>query len=308
MAFDINRVVVSAPNVIQTFKRFSFGGIEMAALSYRIEGGQRYFTHKYPKVDAGQQEKLGRTPYTFTATVVFDTNNHFLRSISYPDSLAALRKLLESGKTDTLVVPVLKNIQAFCSNWTENIDAHILSGEIVDLTFQEDIDVSTNQQAITTSDVNLLYSGLAAIQLKIPTNLPTYQKSLFDKLNDAVGAVLGVVGLGSAYYGLVVSKIAMVTGLLSKIDSGVQAIQDPTNSALYEALQALWATMIDMSKTIQSTQKPMAVFIVPMTMTIQAVSTAIYGDTSQVSDLLSFNNVADTFHIAAGTAIFYRTV
>ena len=82
-------------------------------------------------------------------------------------------------------------------------------------------------------------------------------------------------------------------------------LNDPSNNDVLQALRSLWETTQDLYDDIQSKRTPLEVWIVPSTMSIQQISTAIYGDNTHAVELLQLNDAGDAMAVLAGTRIRY---
>lgn len=298
--------------VFEGFPAASFGGIKIPVTRISMRGGVRKHTHEFPHAPGGEQEKLGRKLYVIRITAQFHDlpGTEFAARFPncYPGSLLELRRKFEAQETDDLVVPSVGTIRAFALDWEQVADfAQALSGEEVTLEFEEDQDSAFLLETMFEFGANALPAR--ADKLSAQAALADYfgqpKPSIFDQINDAVAAAQGVIDQGDMYQRLAAAKFEYVASLCSTADRDVDALQHPKNFLLLEALKDVWSASADLAQTLSGQTDKIATFTVPREMSIGAVSTAIFGDSSHAVELLDLNPIDDAFAIPAGTTIRY---
>lgn len=243
----------------------------------------------------------------------------------WPMTWGQLRFLIEGGNTDELVLPILGGIKAYCTAWTETANPQKnRNGVDVDLTFREDqSDLFLVDSLVTQSVAN--YRGAvssydqiladqmsraadAAAALDRPDSLmlaeiPGDEVVLFEQVSsigsDLLSTIETAVGFGAAVVELALGLVS----LCEQIDATSATLQDPTRFAMLYALQDVWRAAQQVANQAATTNVRRIDYVVPVTMGIAAVSTAIYGDASNAMTLLQSNAVENPFAIPAGTVI-----
>lgn len=298
--------------IFEGFPAAAFNNVKIPVSRVSVRGGIRKHTHVFPHSAGGEQEKLGRELYRIRMEAHFhdlpgtDFADRF--PDCYPDSLLQLRKFGEQQLTADLVIPSIGTIKAFLVNWEQVADfAQALSGEEVTLEFEED----QASAFLTSTMFEFGANGLASkgSTLSAQAALADYfgqpQPSIFDDINNAIEAVQGVIGLGDAYANLVAAKLEQVANLCSEADRDVDAIQQPANYVLLDALKDVWEAAVELQQDVTQSGASIQTYKVPKLMAIGEVSTNIYGDASHAVDLMKLNPIEDAYEIPAGTAIRY---
>jgi hypothetical protein len=189
------------------------------------------------------------------------------------------------------------------------MDARIRSGESVELDFEEDdergFDFFT-QRALPTTVV----TAAAALQAarSSPGLLARLGEAIVDVLDavdNAANELRALRDTGEAYSQLAAAKVERLGNLCSELDRMFSNALAPTDWALIDALQDLWASANDLAKDIATTQMPLAYFVVPRVMTLVEASIAIYGDASRSSELYALNDIADALALPAGSRLVH---
>lgn len=285
-------------------QRAGFGGIEFPVTAVRVRGKYGHFVHRYLRVAGGAVEKLERELYMVEMDAVFDVNVKGYGTL-WPDKLAALRKMYESGATEDLVVPTIGAIPAMMPEWDQVAElAQRRSGETTTLRFIEDQTEKFLKDAVSMSSLAGL--GDAANKFNAAAlNAPAAERDLFGKIQDAANKVLSIKDQIDLYGGLVTARIEELTGYLKEADGQLESLQNPQNSDLFEAFMALWNAAIDIGSNLANSERGGQFWVVPQTMTISDISVAIYGDTSRANDLLLNNAISDPFAVPAGETLIY---
>jgi HPt (histidine-containing phosphotransfer) domain-containing protein len=295
------------PSPQDSLQPFSFAGSILPCEDYEVEGGLRDHVHEYSHVDGGDPEKFGRSLYQITATINFQAKLTRYPGL-WPNILNALTTMWEQGTTSTLVVPSIGPIQAYALKWNRKWTARVRSGERVTLRFREDatnlplpITVSQPSPASIATGASALSATLAQAQ-----GLDTTDTNLFDQLQTLVNSLTAVTDTASLYGNLVAARVQQLISLCQQIDA-LPHMQSPLNWPVMEALHQVWGSSVQYSTDLQSQNLTLSFWTVPTLMTIAAISVRLYGDSSQVPNLLANNTgaFADPLAIPAGTEIAY---
>lgn len=291
-----------------TLQRAAFDGIEFPVREVEVIGGIRDHVHEYPHSPGGAPEKLGRKLYEIHYTAPF-LNTFKSYPNLWPTNLAFLRQSFEQQVTADLVIPTIGTIRAYCMSWRERTDLPSnRSGVIVDLTFREDQSTEfLTIELITTTAANLTNTGanlLAAMQLEEFTKeLNAGQKSLFASIQASANAITAVADTADAYANLVQAKAAGLASLCAQADATVSALNNPAHFRVLEAMQAVWGQATALERDALKLARPRIPYTTPITMSVSQISTAIYGDTSQASRLMTTNAFANPFAVPANTPV-----
>lgn len=288
-------------------QRCQFGGIYFPVEEVSLIGTQRHHIHEFPHTPGGALEKLGRRPYIIRIVPVFDdgittyTKDNGLPL--YPDGLERLRLLYEEETTSSLTLPTLGTIQAFMTNFSQRMVASLRSGERCEFEFVED-------QSSRFLLEDLVVVSTAGIQDQAKTLLDLsadagMTDSILDKIQAAAGKVQALLGQADFYATLFEAKVLALVDLCAQADRIVSGFQDPLNHNVLEALKELWASSISLSENIAGKTSKISKYVTPKLMTIQDVSSAVYGTTTQSFDILQLNDVEDAFAIPAGVTMKY---
>jgi prophage DNA circulation protein len=283
--------------------RASFDDIEFPVRGHRIRGGIRDHIHEYPHADGGKPEKLGRKLYVITMNAVFyDAFKRY--GDLWPGKLADLRRRFELSTTAKLVVPTIGSISAYCRNWDQDMDYRILSGETCALEFVEDDELGF------AIDLDFVAAGASSISSLLaavtpPIGATAADRSLFEKLNDAVNQVLSYQGEADKVGRILESRISYATGLCSSIDS-LATMRSADQARLLDSLHALWDTLQTLGQNVTQAAGALQTWTVPVRSSVTDISTAIFGDASHAMEILQTNPIEDPYSIPAGTQLVYR--
>lgn len=285
-------------------KRAGFGGLEFPIRSCRMKCTYRVHQHVYLKTPGAALEKMCRTPYRVDMEIEFDTDIQGYGSL-WPNTLASLRALFEQGVTAPLVVPTVGSFPCVITEWEQVNESRLRSGEHVHITLEEDNTVAFLAAAlagVSSASVESTNEGFVAVSRTIEP-----RPDIFDDIQEAVNDVLGFVDQVQLKQNLLAAKIEGLAALIQSADRTVQQLQDPSNFPVVYALQDLLLSTIELLEDITQQQGEARVYTVPMTMSVGAISFAIYGDTSHFDELVSNNRIDDPFAVPAGTALIYFT-
>lgn len=297
--------------IYKTFPSAQFGPVKFPYTQFTIKCGIRHHVHEFPHSAGGDIEKMGRKLYSFRFRIPFHDlpGSNLERDFPqlFPNRLQNLLALFDRQATLPLVVPSLGTIKCVAVDWDGVADmAEALSGDTWNVELLEDEDrasvFATPPQYGVASMLN------ANEELQNRAAAAGFKPSIFQKINDAVAAVDGILGRADQYNRLVAAKIHAVADLCGKADREIDALQEPINYLILEALKAVWVNAMDLSENVPGIGPAVAIFRVPTLMGIGQVSTSIYGTSERAMDLLKLNTVEDAFAIKAGTSINYVRV
>jgi len=295
-----------------TLSRMSFGGIAFPTTEVTVNGSQRYHIHEYPHSPGGQPEKLGRKLYVIRVSAWF----HELTgpaSVNYPDlwpaGLKRLRELMETGETKDLVVPTIGTIRAFPTSWTQKfVAANALDGEKVDLEFCEDDEGASlggNEAELAVNSLDEAMSALDAQLALLEFRGLRRKPGIFEQIGDAVGSVVALKDQAQAQAQLLSDKVERVKDLCQQVESVVEFAGSAGSVGVDTAVRNLWNAANDVGESLFTPASKTLVYVTPQMMAIGAVSSAIYGTTERVQDLLRMNAFPDSFKIPSGTQVLY---
>jgi len=267
--------------------------------------------HEYPHVPGGDAEKLGRRLYEIEIVGNFQKVGFQQGQASgfqaygdlWPTRLALLRARFEAGETKDLVIPTIGVIQAFCSDWDQEMTNKLLSGEKTNFKFVEDQDLAFLVSKLLTVKVDSLQSKAEAFEVEAEKH--GIDQSLSDQLVNAVNGVLAIADTAEAYGALLGAKIGMVAALCREFDQRIDAFSDPMNHPALEAMKELWFAADELARNVTGNESPIAIYEVQRQSTISQVAIAIYGSTDRAMELLQINPIEDAFSIPPGTKVKY---
>jgi DNA circularisation protein len=297
-----------------TLARASFAGIEFPLLSCRMRGSSRNHVHIYAHVPGGDVEKLGRNLYEIEMHIPFLTSATAYSTQAsplWPTRLALLRGLFEAETTDWLVIPTVGRIKAYATEWEQEMQGNVHNGEHASFKFLEDqsaafllaglITTVTKSVSSTAQQLSTITTAMAlADQLG-----PQRDRSLFETIQRTANDLLAFRDQAELAGSLITEKVAMLTSLCNEADRTVQAMKDPVNWQLVEAVKELWDAARQFGEAIVGPQNAFATYTLPLRMTIGQVSMAIFGTTDKAMDLLQLNPIDNAFDIPAGIVVRY---
>jgi hypothetical protein len=304
-----------------------FGNIRFPIESLSIDGQQRHALHEFPHTPGSQLEKLGRKAYTFNVTPIFDETVKVYDRINgmplYPDALTYLQIAYEEERTEQFIIPTMGTVNAFITTFRRSIVNGLRSGEKVEMSLVEDmvdefsltlplskVNASLTEKLATVlafaypGEAALPAADLAAIKAKESATAKD-ERGLFAKLEGAVNDLFALQDQGELYLMRVESKVAKVTSYLSEIDRRVDRLQNPQNWPLVEAIKDLWASSVQVARTVAKADRSPGVFTTPQIMTIQEASIAVFGTTERSFELLQMNAIEDASAIPKGFDVRY---
>lgn len=285
-------------------QRASFGGVEFPVESVDVSCAARVKQHVFPYSNGAANEILGRGLYTISMNGNFQ--NTFIKYPSlYPQGLAKIRTLFETGAPADLVIPTIGTIKAILISYKQSASSKIVSGETATFEFLEDL----SSDFLASKLINVAARDLttAAKSLKDLANPLANKDNLFDsiqKLSNFIGSIKDQRDLYSA---LIQAKLELLVGLCSQCNSSAKELQNPLNSALLDALNALWAAATELKNTTLGGGLRLVAYTVPKTMSVSQIAGILYGDSSRGGDVLQANIIEDPFSVPGGTVIKYIT-
>lgn len=288
-------------------QRASFDGLEFPFTKMNVRGKYRLHTHEYLKTPGGLNEKMARGLYTVEFQAVFDANITNLNGgtlLLYPDVLNSLRDKYERGITGSLVIPSIGTIQAIQTDWNQEMDAKIRSGEKAPLTFLED----NSEEALTSalSEIDTTSVASNAFKLDSLANELDPKPTIFDTIQEMANAVFALRDQGNLFGARLEAQVLALTGIIHEADRTLDELQNPVNYRIVDAMHELLDSLLTLSRVASKTQEA-GKYTVPMTMTVGQISTAIFGDTSHALEIMQNNYLDDPLAVPAGTVIvFFR--
>jgi prophage DNA circulation protein len=280
-------------------QKAAFDGIKFPISSMDLSCGIRDHVHEYPHVDGGDPELLGRKLYTVKMKALF--HRTFLAYPNlYPDKLNELRAKWEASTVAGLVIPTIGEMQCYCVNWSQKLEAKIRSGQSVELEFRE----KTAAAVTNFFEVKQLSATYDAPMLELDAIKPPNALSLFSDLQAAVNSVTAYLDTAQMYGNLLESKLLQLKGILDEFHR-LDGMDKAENYHVWNALQNIGTTCNVMLENVQNKAGGISEWTLPSDMSAAAISTALYGDATHAMDILQLNPIEDAFNVPAGYTVRY---
>lgn len=286
-------------SAIDGLQQAAFGGIPFPIKSCRVVGGLRDHVHEFPKSPGGAPEKLGRKLYAITMDALFVDNAKAYPDL-WPDNLYALTQRFENQETWDLVVPNIGTIDAYCFNWTRELNGRMRSGETAQLEFREDAGNLYLVENLIQAQGRSLPADAAALEAEAAAlGLSSSFESLLSAIGDVTAFFDSITEFGSG----IQTQLDDIEGAFAELDRSVKALGDPANYALFEAFSVAWDSSVTLNQNLKKRADPVVRYVTPRIMAIGEVSRELYGDASRASDLLVINAIEDPYSIPAGARL-----
>jgi hypothetical protein len=285
---------------LDSFEPWRFGPIYLAVESASVRLTMRRHEHVYPHTAGAVGEKMGRGLYQINVNGKFDDGLY--REKNYANHLTQMgvfRALAEEETTEDLIIPWIGKVQAQCVDFDLREKNTIRSGLSFSMSFVEDMNFEFPIQAFIKVDSNSLQAK-ATVFTKQP-----WKKDIFSKIAAGVGFVLGIKDKFELYSALVRSKIDYLESLFREADAIADELKNPANLTGISAFFELWEAVRSFGNDIAGKGLQFKFYVVPITMTLQQLGLAVYGDATRAGDLLGLNVIEDSFAIPAGQRIRY---
>jgi hypothetical protein len=285
-----------------SLQRAGFAGFEFPVSEIRVTGALREHVHEYPHAPGGAPEKLGRKLYEFHMRAPF--HNTFLSYPKlWPETIASLRIIFEGGRSFDLIVPTIGLITAYCTSWVETADMRSArSGVSVEMTFREDqTDLFLVKELVAARAADLQNAG--RVFTKDIVEGKDLQGNIFDSIQEMLNSISGIGDQFELYGTLFKAKLDGIANACSAIDRSFSFFNKPQNHASTEALHALWAAALKLSKDVEKRAAPVERFRVPIVMSVADVSRRLYGNSTRAMEILRMNAIENPFAITAGTVL-----
>jgi len=282
--------------------------------------------HEYPHSPGGAPEKLGRKLYEVRLSCpMYQGSTKY--PLLWPETVASLRIIFEGGQSFDLVIPTLGTITAYCTSWREVAEPKRgRNGVTYDLTFREDQSnlflvtslitqttasfsssvaayaAALQDQLAGPADAEALVEEPDSLMLAVPSasDLATLQQ-----IGSVASSVLDAVTTALSYGDTIASAALALATLCAYADANVAFLNLPTAYPLLYALEAVWMQAIALANDAQQTGFEVIYYTVPSgtTMSVTAISQAIYGDSSYALDIMLTNPLENPFAVPGGTVI-----
>lgn len=296
--------------IFDQLQQASFNEVPFPCEDVEVIGGIRDHIHEYPHSPGGAVEKMGRKLYTVRMTAPFHVTFPKYPNL-WPLGLSRLRGFFEDQTTGPLVIPTIGTIQAYARSWTQSMNSKVSSGEKAVFEFVEDegqarligelisVNVTSVERKVKDFDAQKALTDFAGDSSAI---------SLFDAITDAANSVLAVADQIELAGNLFQAKISYLIDLCKQADRLI-FVQNPQNFPLTNFMHDLWNSAIEVQQNVQKSDTKPKTYIVPTTMSMSAISTALYGNSNHSVELMQINPVEDVFAVPAGFQItFYPTL
>jgi hypothetical protein len=287
-------------------EKAAFGPIQFPVKSVRFRSSYAHFIHVYLRVNGGVVEKLQRGLYICEMDAVFDTNIKGYGSL-YPDSLKKLRQMYDRGDTMDLVIPTIGTMPAMITEWDQFADmTKVRSGESIKIPFLEENSQKFLQEAASKAQTDTIDNASENLKVTLEDfNLPPDERNIFDKIQDQANRILSYKDQADLYDGLMAARIESLTGYINEADQQLESLKHPENSALIQAMHALWEALVDFGANLANSPRGARIYVVPSLMSVSDIARAIYGNTSRASEIMLNNDLGDPYAVEAGTNIIY---
>lgn len=221
----------------------------------------------------------------------------------WPTGINDLFALFESGDTWPLGVPTLGIIQAFCTDWSKEQTARVLSGEEAEFTFLED----TPDAILKPAGVLPTPDAIAAAHDAF-THLADdaeVKDGLLDSLQKAVNSFSAIKDQIELQGNLIAAKLDKIASMCDQIDGTLKIFDSPVFSELKNSLHDLWFSALTLAKDVTRTQgngSPVR-YTVPVVMSAAVAAKNALGDASRSVEIMQLNAIDDVFAIPAGTVL-----
>lgn len=287
---------------MSNFQRAGHLGTQFPITRQSVKGSGRQHIHEYPHTSGGQPEKLGRKLYEIKMRALFYDVFRTYGNL-YPTALSSLVTSWENQISGPLVVPTIGTINAFCTDWPRDIDfSKVVSGEVVELTFLEDPPDALD--AFTQTNLSQSASDSISTAILMAPTYPTVGINLLQSLQASINSILAIEQQAALYGTYLSNQVDGILAIFDQLDSS-PALQNPANYPIQTVLADAAYQMIQYQQSLTLTQGTPMQYLVPYTMSVAQVSTAIFGDTSQAVTILQMNALDDALAIPAGTEITY---
>jgi hypothetical protein len=286
-----------------------WGGIRIPYESIAIHGGLRDHVHEYPHQPGGAPEKLGRRLYEIKVAVpALDRANASGRAGpngelgAWPLSLNRLQQWFDSQLTKDLAIPQLGTMPAYCFDWSRELRSRWLNGERCEFSFREDQSAEFGVAQIVEgkrAGFSTSFAALEAAATKLPST------DFIQQIRNAYNSVVAIQDQANMWDMWASAKLATLTELLRDVDRRWDALNDPDNNDVLEALLELWQAAVELEQDVLANGSDLQVYTVPVLMSAAEISQAIYGTTEKAWELTSLNPFDDPYAVPAGTQVHY---
>ena len=287
----------------------SFDGIAFPVRSITLLGAIRHHQHEYPHTPGSDPEKMGRKSYVIRMEAIFSSMDGPIRERYpdlYPNGLKNIRSTFEQQKTSTLVIPTVGSIQAYAGTWQQKWTSAILDGETMELEWYEDQSADFLVSTAFEFGANDVVAKAKKVRFLVSTeNFDPETMSLFDALNNAVGAFTKARDQVGRQLAKIENKIRKVETLCGQIKRNVEILKSAEFVRVSSAVTDLQYAALVTAQSIAAPVAKILKFIAPVTSSVTDLSIAIYGNTARAMDILKLNEFADALRIPPGTVVRY---
>ena len=324
----------------QNLAKASFDGIAFPVTSYEVTGGIRDHVHEYPHSPGGAVEKLGRMLYRIRYSALFDQRTRGYGDNLWPGDLSDLRDRWEQQVTSTLVIPTIGEIQAYCKTWTERAEpAKQQSGVSVEMEFVEDqaqaflvnglvqVTSSTLQSAGEEFDEQwqpLLDGGTVSATAPtriiappagtIPrattfagayTRLREQDAVTLTKIRQGYQTALTAIEKPGRFADQVLRAAETLVDLCQRNYARIQVMKNPLMWERAYAYRRVWNAAVKLRNDLNKQAPRILIYVAPIDTSVNAVSRAIYGDSSYAAQIMQLNAIPNPLAIRKGSRLRY---
>lgn len=323
-------------SIFDQLDKASFDGIAFPVTSYEVSGGLRDHVHEYPHSPGGAPEKLGRRLYTIRMNAFFDVKVSGYGDNLWPGDLADLRDRFEDQVTSTLLIPTIGEIQAYAVTWTQRTSNERRSGEELEVEFREDqasaflfeglinVTASTLQSAGAEFDEDfepllsggtLTNRGIVQPTGTMPTRAVTVaaaysqlRQTDVDRLAQIRRDFTQAIAFAETpdlYAERLLAKTEAVIAGCARAYERIELLKNPLAWKPLRSFKRTWASAQRLRESVAGRDNRILFYRVSTDTSLQAISRAIYGDTTWGGTLLRLNAIPDPFRIPKGAVLRY---
>lgn len=325
-------------SVFDQLPKASFNGIEFPVASYEVSGGLRDHVHEYPHSPGGAPEKLGRKLYTIRMNAFFDVKASGYGDTLWPVDLQILREFFEVQQTGDLLIPTIGTIQAYAVTWTQRTSNERRSGEEFEIEFREDqssaflveglinVTASTLQSAGAEFDEDfepLLAGGTLSNRGIIPppadattppravtvaaaySQLRQSDASRLEQIRRDFTQAIAYAETPDLFAERLLAKTEAVIAGCALAYEKIVLLRNPLAWKPLRSFKRTWASAQRLRESVAGRDNRILFYRAGKDTNLQAISRAIYGDTSWGGTLLRLNAIPDPFRIPKGTLLRY---
>lgn len=304
----------------ETLGPYKLDGIEFEATTRERRGGRALVERRYPNRDGGDQEDMGREPYTYELTIpLFDG----VDPEHYPNLFDQLRAVLESPpSTLEYQDPEDGVVVVSVGAWSAALDSERRDGVVLSVTLIErqldvanlgrtlraDPGIGDPEELAASLDDAMAEAGIdedtvSAGFAEAGAELDLDEKGSAGTLwQSQVAETTARINDGAATAGAIVAQVERVRARLAVL-CDLDAAKTAEAQPVYEAAMRLSAALEQSARDAAATAPALVEHVVHVETSVFEVAASLYGDPSRASDIIARNAMPDPLFIPAGTVL-----